>query len=64
MQADDSSDHAIHLMRRTTLAERSTALTYKQVLHGDNGRRSRQPHGACIALVAGCKAVALTPSGQ
>jgi transposase InsO family protein len=34
---NDSSDHAVHLVRRTALAEGIAALTDKPVLHGDNG---------------------------
>ena len=34
---NDSSDHAVHLVRRTALAEGIAALTNKPVLHGDNG---------------------------
>jgi len=37
VHADDSSDHAVHLVRRTALAEGIAALTDKPVLHGDNG---------------------------
>ena len=33
----DHSDHAVHLVRRTALAEGIAALTDKPVLHGDNG---------------------------
>lgn len=33
----DDSDHAVHLVRRTALAEGIHALTTKPVLHGDNG---------------------------
>ena len=33
----DHSDHAVHLVRRTALAEGIAALTAKPVLHGDNG---------------------------
>jgi len=33
----DHSDHAVHLVRRTALAEGIAALTVKPVLHGDNG---------------------------
>lgn len=33
----DSSDHAVHLVRRTALAEGIAALTDKPVLHGGNG---------------------------
>ena len=33
----DHSDHAIHLVRRTALAEDIACLTVKPVLHGDNG---------------------------
>ena len=33
----DHSDHAVHLLRRTALAEGIAALTDKPVLHGDNG---------------------------
>ncbi len=33
----DSSDHAVHLVRRTALAEGIAALPAKPVLHGDNG---------------------------
>jgi len=37
VHASDHSDHAIHLVRRTALAEGIAALTVKPVLHGDNG---------------------------
>jgi transposase InsO family protein len=37
VHANDSSDHAVHLVRRTALAEGIAALTDKPVLHGDNG---------------------------
>ena len=37
VHANDSSDHAAHLVRRTALAEGIAALTNKPVLHGDNG---------------------------
>ena len=33
----DSSDHAVHLVRRTALAEGIAASPVKPVLHGDNG---------------------------
>ena len=33
----DHSDHAVHLVRRTALAEGIAALSVKPVLHGDNG---------------------------
>ncbi len=33
----DDSEHAVHLVRRTALAEGIAALTAKPVLHGDNG---------------------------
>ena len=33
----DHSDHAVHLVRRTALAEGIAALSAKPVLHGDNG---------------------------
>ena len=33
----DDSDHAVHLVRRTALAEGIAAMTTKPVLHGDNG---------------------------
>ena len=33
----DDSDHAVHLVRRTALAEGIAAMTDKPVLHGDNG---------------------------
>lgn len=33
----DDSDHAVHLVRRTALAEGIAAMTVKPVLHGDNG---------------------------
>jgi len=33
----DDSDHAVHLVRRTALAEGIAAMTCKPVLHGDNG---------------------------
>lgn len=33
----DHSDHAVHLVRRTALAEGIAALAAKPVLHGDNG---------------------------
>ena len=37
VHADDHSDHAAHLLRRTALAEGIAALGEKPVLHGDNG---------------------------
>jgi putative transposase len=37
VHANDASDHAVHLVRRTALAEGIAALTVKPVLHGDNG---------------------------
>ena len=37
VHANDSSDHAVHLVRRTALAEGIAALAVKPVLHGDNG---------------------------
>ena len=37
VHANDSSDHAVHLVRRTALSEGIAALTVKPVLHGDNG---------------------------
>jgi len=33
----DHSDHAVHLVRRTALAEGIASLSVKPVLHGDNG---------------------------
>ena len=33
----DDSDHAVHLVRRTALAEGIAMMTVKPVLHGDNG---------------------------
>ena len=33
----DDSEHAVHLVRRTALAEGIAAMTIKPVLHGDNG---------------------------
>ena len=33
----DHSDHAVHLLKRTALAEGIAALAVKPVLHGDNG---------------------------
>ena len=33
----DDADHAVHLVRRTALAEGIAALDTKPVLHGDNG---------------------------
>jgi transposase InsO family protein len=33
----DDSEHAVHLVRRTALAEGIAAMTSKPVLHGDNG---------------------------
>ena len=33
----DDADHAVHLVRRTALAERIATLDTKPVLHGDNG---------------------------
>jgi putative transposase len=33
----DDSEHAVHLVRRTALAEGIAAMTPKPVLHGDNG---------------------------
>ena len=37
VHANDCSDHAVHLVRRTALSEGIAALTDKPVLHGDNG---------------------------
>ncbi len=37
VHANDNSDHAVHLVRRTALAEGIAALAVKPVLHGDNG---------------------------
>jgi len=37
VHAEDHSDHAAHLVRRTALAEGVAALGEKPVLHGDNG---------------------------
>jgi len=37
VHAEDDSDHAAHLVRRTALAEGIAALATKPVLHGDNG---------------------------
>ncbi len=37
VHANDSSDHAVHLVRRTALSEGIAALPDKPVLHGDNG---------------------------
>ena len=37
VHADDHSDHAAHLVRRTALAEGIAAMGTKPVLHGDNG---------------------------
>ena len=37
VEANDHSDHAAHLLRRTALAEGIHALADKPVLHGDNG---------------------------
>jgi putative transposase len=37
VHADDSSEHAVHLVRRTALAEGIAAQVDKPVLHGDNG---------------------------
>ena len=37
MHANDSSDHAVYLVRRTALSEGIAALTDKSVLHEDNG---------------------------
>ncbi len=37
VHAQDDSNHASHLVRRTALAEGIAALTTKPVLHGDNG---------------------------
>ncbi len=33
----DDSDHAVHLVRRTALAESIATMDTKPVLHGDNG---------------------------
>jgi putative transposase len=33
----DDSDHAVHLVRRTALAEGIATMAAKPVLHGDNG---------------------------
>lgn len=37
VHANDSCDHAVHLVRRTALSEGIAALAEKPVLHGDNG---------------------------
>ena len=37
VHASDHSDHAVHLVRRTALAEGIAAMKTKPVLHGDNG---------------------------
>lgn len=37
VHASDDSDHAVHLVKRTALAEGIAALKTKPVLHGDNG---------------------------
>ena len=37
VHATDDSDHAVHLVRRTALAEGIAAMTSRPVLHGDNG---------------------------
>ena len=37
VQAVDHADHAVHLVRRTALAEGIATLANKPVLHGDNG---------------------------
>lgn len=37
VHADDSTEYAVHLVRRTALAEAIAALADKPVLHGDNG---------------------------
>jgi transposase InsO family protein len=37
VHANDSADHAAHLVRRTALAEGIATLAEKPVLHGDNG---------------------------
>ena len=39
----DHSDHAVHLVRRTALAEGIAALADKPVLHGDNGATLKAP---------------------
>ena len=33
----DDADHAVHLVRRTALAESIATMDTKPVLHGDNG---------------------------
>ena len=37
VHATDDSEHAVHLVRRTALAESIATLDAKPVLHGDNG---------------------------
>ena len=37
VHANDSAEHAVHLVRRTALAEGIAALAVKPVLYGDNG---------------------------
>ena len=37
VQDSDDADHAVHLVRRTALAERIATMDTKPVLHGDNG---------------------------
>jgi putative transposase len=37
VHAQDHSDHAVHLVRRTALAESIATMDAKPVLHGDNG---------------------------
>lgn len=61
VHANDSSDHAVHLVRRTALSEGIAALTDKP---GGQWLHAQGHHGACHARMAGCKAVVLTPSGQ
>ena len=37
MNDSDDADHAVHLVKRTALAEGIAAMAAKPVLHGDNG---------------------------
>ena len=64
VHANDNSDHAVHLVRRTALAEGIAALTDKPVLHGDNGSTLKATTVLAMLELAGCKAVVLTPSGE
>jgi len=51
VHANDSSDHAVHLVLRTALSEGIAALTDKPVLLGAMAPRSRPPR--CLPCLNG-----------